>query len=655
MQPTGNPHWDGAFGALANAFGSDPSKPAEALYYGSKAREAQLGSNKIIDEQNWRSRFAQGVYNRDDPGATAAPAAPTFYTPTNVPGAAPIVAPPSNLPLSQTVAPTMTPGQAADQVTATLAKNAPRLTQGTPPPMSPPSAVSPPAPTTTTTNGQSPNNDTVSGVFHPESLNTTGGGQQYAAKAQANGSPAQIPFNLGTFSSTGALAGFNAQQMDQMGAATLASLFQKGVIDENMYHQMLAGAGSTAFGVQDSAAKTSITTTGMNNATTLATTGMNNATTLADRKLAEAAATQRYGMDMQFVVNPNDPTGRTGYWTPRGKLQAGQTPAMNPQASAEAVKPIVTQPGGPGTPTQSMPTGQAQQDKTQLYETGPNTYDNFVGKDGLTHIMTAGEAAKQGLGKAPTGTDPELAGRLDAINREPNQDTKRQMLETLIDQQNRAMPLKPPDEDAANQREFLLNQELNARIPPPSGFNTGQNENPAGPSTELGPPQSKLAADYFNRGPPGVKGNAVEAAKAAVSQLVQQGYVDLHQSRARGGVGWSDAATTILRPNYTKEGKPLPEPQKFFRVDLLNPNTGLPYVDPVTGKPMIDPATGKAPIDKRTGKPTTETKPPTEIPMLHQSMSSAMPLGDATGVPDGATATMGGKAVVARGGSWYAQ
>ena len=133
---TGNPGWDQNLSTLGNALFPDPSKAAQGYYYGTEARKGQLESNKIIDQQNWRNRY--GMMTQGGPQ----PAPPVYQRMDNVPGAAPILAPPTNLPYAGSPAPAapslaaaitnMTPQQAASMVPAAVAP----MTVGTPPPYS---------------------------------------------------------------------------------------------------------------------------------------------------------------------------------------------------------------------------------------------------------------------------------------------------------------------------------------------------------------------------------------------------------------------------------------------------------------------------------------------------------------------------------------
>ena len=89
---TGNQEWDQNLNTLGGALFPDPSKAAQGYYYGSQARQSQLESNKLIDQMNWRNRYGMMTQGGAQPGPL------TFQQPQNVPGAAPISAPPSNLP-----------------------------------------------------------------------------------------------------------------------------------------------------------------------------------------------------------------------------------------------------------------------------------------------------------------------------------------------------------------------------------------------------------------------------------------------------------------------------------------------------------------------------------------------------------------------------
>src|SRR6478672_4670635 len=226
---TGSKDWDQGLGTLGQALFPDPSKQAQAYYYGAESRKAQLGSNKMIDEQNWKNRFMQM-----QPGlGLPTPAAPTWSQPP-LENSPPIVNSPGNLPmggpgpgpvaspgsgpgpgptLGATVMPspgasphtnnpannyipqTMSPQEAARLLPAIVAPH----TTGTPPPSSPPAPSSPPSPNTTGSDGSVPANDPVSGVLAPGSVTEPDGGRKMSGPAQANGAPAKTPFDLQTY------------------------------------------------------------------------------------------------------------------------------------------------------------------------------------------------------------------------------------------------------------------------------------------------------------------------------------------------------------------------------------------------------------------------------------------------------------------------
>src|SRR5262245_49873670 len=98
---TGATAWKDAFKSLSDVF--DPSiaqKQAQAYYAGAEARKAQAEAARITDAQNWRSYMAM----KYGPYGLPSPASPTF-TPGSLPGFAPTVNAPANLPMSSVVAP----------------------------------------------------------------------------------------------------------------------------------------------------------------------------------------------------------------------------------------------------------------------------------------------------------------------------------------------------------------------------------------------------------------------------------------------------------------------------------------------------------------------------------------------------------------------
>lgn len=595
---TGNPMWDNAISTLSSAF-PDPSKQAEAYYYGSQARKAQLDSNTIMGQQNMNVRLGQIMANQDNPAASAAPAPLTFYVPNNIPNAPPIPATPANAqitqasgaPLSTAVVPpnqgtsgggappTMTVPQATNAVVNTMSNQ--NLYQGTPPAVTPPVPGAAPASTGTGSDGSIPSNDAGSGVLKQGSV-LPPGPPVMAGPAQHNGSPAPVPFNLGTFATTAGMAGYDAQKIGVMGGATLASLYQKGILPEPIYKKMLGGLGNTAMATQDTASAAGIKEAGISAGATI---GAEKIRAASAEKIAADNLTNAFGVYM---------------------------------------------------------------------------------KNGQPTTMRAGDAAAQGLAKAPSSIEEAMAPQVAALNATTDDQTRQAIIARY--QEAQAATAKPAEVNAneTNHQRAMLDTVLNTAFPPNvtegPDWASGENKLDAGAAPALDPVLMDLTQQYMKSGPLSTRGNVLAAGNAALAQLKKDGYIDPAQNQKRAiGRGVMDDATSTLRPTMTGGT------QNRFRIDLINPNTGQPYVN-ADGTPYTDPKTGAAPIDKRTGKPTTETIPPTHIQMTPPLSATVTPgqtagtgalppgaLAPAQGVPDGAMATMQGKPLVARGGNWYAR
>jgi hypothetical protein len=434
---TGYEDWDQNLKTLSQSLFPDPSLAARGYYYGSEARQKQLESNKLIDQQNWRNRYGMMTQGGAQPGPL------TFQQPTNVPGAAPISAPPANLPMagggpaSMAAAVTnMTPAQAADMVPAAVAP----YMQGTPQPVSPPSAVAPPAPNTTTSNGQVPQNDPVSGSLHPASINTTGVPVQ-ASPAAADGSPAPVPPGMTlpgllAMHGAGALAGIDAATLAGGGQALAYELFNRKIINENQYKQMLSGTGATQPMVADIGA-----------AATVKGHEIAAAAELAKQRIVTGEGARQFNQSLERTLGPDGQP----IFTPR--ISAAGQPAYEPTVAATvasaAAQPAYLQPGGPNTPV-TMSTVGAAQGKQVSQPTVDTTiaghaseYGVFTSPtDPLRRVnSTAGAAAAAGLIPVPKTTDEQIALMNSAYAMEQDPVKRQQLFEAMT--QLAAMPKGP--------------------------------------------------------------------------------------------------------------------------------------------------------------------------------------------------------------------
>ena len=201
-----------------------------------------------------RNRLMQGglfprrLLQHTTPGVTDPGGSSRKGHPSN---AAPIMAPPSNLPMGpaggQLVQPTMTPGQAASTIGSILDNHPNSPTQGgTAPSFSSPApnagALSLGTDRATGSDG-SPGPDEASAPLHPNSVASGGGGVVYGGPAAANGSPAPVAVNLGTYVAEAVASGYDAAQAQAMGQATIGAAVQQGRITPQQAHELLATTG----------------------------------------------------------------------------------------------------------------------------------------------------------------------------------------------------------------------------------------------------------------------------------------------------------------------------------------------------------------------------------------------------------------------------
>jgi hypothetical protein len=327
---TGNPQWDQNFNSLSRGLFGDPSAYGRGVAAGAAARESIIKGDTSISERNAAASQLLMALGLDRTGRPQLPPTPTFH-PSGVPGAAPIMDPPAGMQMSAPppVSSISPPGFLARLFGAGDHPNDKGVgTTGTPPPASSPApnAGAPPAPNTTTSNGQVPTNDQGSGPINYNAINTSGGGRQYAPAAQANGSPAPVPINLGSLMALGAYAGQDANVIKQGGQAYIASAFDHGVIPWNTATQLSGLTGNNAPYESDQA-------TGR--------TRISEAGATARTQIHEAAETGRTGMvvggeNFRAGQTPEVSVGPDGklVYTTRGAIVPGQTPAFSPQQYA---------------------------------------------------------------------------------------------------------------------------------------------------------------------------------------------------------------------------------------------------------------------------------------------------------------------------------
>jgi hypothetical protein len=574
--------WDQNLKTLGGALFPDPSKIAQGYYYGSEARKAQLESNKLIDQGNQRVRYGMMTQGGAQPNL------PTYYTPENVPGASPIMSPPSNMPYAGSapaaapvanlaaIVANSTPQQAADMVAAAI----PRFTTGRAAQLTgQPTAEAPPAPQTYGTDGSAPNDE---GVLHPGSVTDPNGGRKQSGPAAHNGSPAPMPPGMTlpgvlALSGTGALAGFDAATVSQGASALAYELYNRGTIGRDQYHQMLGGpGGQPSMGVADIGAASAANVANINAASAARTTGM-----------VVGGENLRAGMPLQDIVDPNDPTQVTRI--PLSQLQGlGGRKGYNPNAVSAGVASTTVQPGGPGTTTYSQPAyqsqrpqpgapGQPAQPGMPLYQQGTEdirqtqlgAVHNFIDPKSPTVLIpaTVEEARQKGYMAVPkTQEEWTSLAAYAAANAPPDQ--AQQIRDKVLAFATSTTPKNQTAEET-NREQLLLDQQLAQHLPVPTSEFTKEpwwtSKYPAGASPALGSVLSDLTDQYF-RYDPQTKGNQVTSANKAIQQLIDEKRINPTQGRT---TGWITDDKTINKTVLTKDG---PKQQLHFRVDLLDAN-----------------------------------------------------------------------------------
>ena len=609
--PTGDPGWDQTISTLGDLIAGNPAKEASAYYYGTKSRESLLQSNNLIGQGNWRNRYGMQTQGLD-------PGSPVWQQATNLPGAPPVLAPPSNLPMAgapavsplAAMATGMTPQQAADMIPAAVAP----MTTGTPPPVSPPSAVSPPAPNTTTSNGQVPQNDPVSGRMHPASLNTTGVAVQ-ASPAQANGSPAPVPPGmtlpgLMAMHGTGALAGIDAQTLAGGGQALAWEMLNRKLITPNQYNQMLAGTGQAGPYQQDIQAQSALAVGAQTQAGETARNAATNAAAMARQQLVTGEARRA---DEEHPVMTVDEAGKPIYTGRKAALGKGAYDPTVASAGAAARAKAENEPRlyyHPSQPTVIVERLPAQaRTEGMLPVTSPDQLGSTISS---AIVQATPEAA------------PGLAARRDLAIPPPARAAPRTAVE---------------DANEQNAQQTLIDQELDRMFPAdPSRAGRGHSATDklsGAASPDLGPVLRDLSNQYRNADP---KGDRIAATQKAINQLVSEGYIIPGQTRSR-------STSRSFTNNKTGEITQTPH----FQVDLHDPTTLQPFpagkaptsipMQPLSGA-VTTPAPGAKPVPGATTKPASGTVIRPAIP----------------GVPDGETGTgPDGTKYIVRGGNWVVQ
>ena len=642
---TGNQIWDQGLNSAATGLSAlfDPTRIAQAGYYGAEARKAQMDAlqkqrqfdasdqvGRWDSSNNWNSSavslppgvnlagsgsptppLSATVAGPPPPQAAAPPGPPppVAAPPGPAAGPPPQVAAPPGPPAPQAAA--SAPGPAAGTVGANMAPGAlgalmaqgggavptpasasatmdavlaaaPQLSSGSPPPADSPAPNSgaPVAPNTTASDGSVPTNEPTSGIFHPGSITSADGGKKVTGPANANGSQALPSFTLAQYIGKATEAGLTFEQAKLRGQALIESLYDAHRIDETMYHHMMGSMDPSIIN-QDTASRTAITTTGMSTQAQRDVANIQAGSAADVANINQAGALKVAGLPPETIVDPNDPNKVTVL--PRGAIPTTGIQGYNPNAVSTAIAPVTTQPGGPGTPTYSTPTATAQRDKIPLYQQTPEQQQGAVG----TYIdptnptaliqTTAADAANRGL-KVPPKTMEEWQALAQSASVNAKTEAEAQAIRDRVMANAPVQKTTTPNESVQNSN--IIDQQLSMAMPVPvrsgllgTGAFAGAKTNmlPSGASEAAGEMLQDLTDQYFTRNP-STRGNRVASAKAAIQQLIREGYIDPNQSRDVSGAPGSADASTINKGLYHKDGSISQEPR--FRVDVKDPHTG---------------------------------------------------------------------------------
>jgi len=634
---TGNAAWDQGLGNLSGALFPDPSKVAQAGYYGAEQRKAQLESARLKEQfaaghQQLGMVFGQApgqpTYQTDpstgqqiltDPAAAAPPPAPAAAAPAAAPpppslsglvaggggGPAPGPAPaPGPTPAAAPVpgfqgggegggagnwVPQTTTPAAMSQVIAQAMDKASSSNVGPPlPPASPPAPSAPPAPNTTGTDGSTPAGEGA-GPLHPGSLTPAGGGVKMSGPAASDGSPAPAAFNLAQYVALGVLHGLPAEQAIAQGRAVVAEWVKNGQMDQVTAEKVLSGLDRPEMRVAGIQGQTQRDVAGIQAGSAATVANIQAGSASAVERLKNEEADRARG---DALVDTVDDQGNKTLISRRDLKpgQPGYDPTLANTRLSATVAPVTVQPSGPGTSSYSMPAGQAQRDKVPLYQAG--TEDERQRQQGTSVTVQPGgpgtatyseptSTAQQNRSPLyqPTSADQFTAAQQQQIVNEKDPVKRQALIEGFTSAQTMAPKATDANESVRNSN--IVNRQLQSQLPVPTiplsqGGGMHTNTLPAGASPELETTLQNLTDQYFTYSPDkSIRGNRVGAADAAIQQLIRDKYIDPNQSRAGGWTPGSLTALTINKPVFNKDGSITQVPH--FRVDIVDPKTGKPF------------------------------------------------------------------------------
>jgi hypothetical protein len=413
MFNTGNAQWDQGLNSLGSSLFPDPSKIAQAGYYGAEARKAQMDAASKAGQMN---ALAYGI-----PASLGGqpPSAPNFQPVTAVPNSnAVMLAPPSS--------------------------NLSGVFTGQPlPPNGPPAPGLPPAPNTTASDGSVPpaTPQDGTGILHPNAITPSDGGMKVSGPAQHDGSPAPVP-NFSAVATYLAAGGMDANSVTNALKALNTQAYNNGNIDYQHYKMNDASLGSGTMFKEDAA-------TGRTIIQEAGATGRQNIVTGETKR--EFNLTPQTGVDAEgrpTMVLPQD-------------IISGQR-RFEPNVYTTDQGTVTTGGGGPsGTGPlvqrkQDLPTGVSPgyDSATDQIMNTPVHVMNPNGSPSATTVPFY-EAHQKGLTIAPADVNQVQGMIYAAVQKDPNSPAGRIFQQTKIGMEG--LPILTPDQEKSR----LQNQNSN--------------------------------------------------------------------------------------------------------------------------------------------------------------------------------------------------
>ena len=615
---TGNTGWDQGLNGLAGSLFPDPSKQAQAGYYGAETAQAIIKSRQMQDQMTQ----AKTLTDLFTPGAT--PGVPPGQP--GQPPAAP-VAPPAPPPLaSDPSVPMALPGPA---------------------PVAPPAASQPP-----------------------------GGGVKMSPPAAANGSPAPVALNLPYLVAMGARAGWDPNVIANLGRAWVNEQIKSGAMDQNTGLRFLSGAGDSA----PLNAQTQITTTGMNNRTQITTTGMNNRNALelkgmdpqqtyneADplhpniTPLSKIVAPGAPGFQAPNVPQATEDAKPIVVVTPSGQritttvgaLRAN--PAMGRPENAADQQPMTTAVGPDKTPTVTS-TGQATTRGDAPYDPKQSEYDkqniSIVTPNGEVRTTTEGELrANPNLGRrydpvvdgglvqskdangravftltrnaagqpaAQQSTDAaaaDVTSRVGTATEQGDTGLASKIVEGAQAGQSAIAPKTrlTPQEDSVIEK--LLDDTVAKTYPPESGMNLTQNKDPAALSPADRAEATRRINDRMIRDPH-YRANPAAAVDAVIQEMQKDGTIPAKADRRVGFIQGNNPNVTGGKvPRFIVQNPARPGAATPSLTDTVAPRPGTPAASAVPA-PAPTPAAPPGPLPAGALSPAPSGAPEGQVLQL---------------------------------------